>query len=133
MTGEPHPMMIGHWKTLSGFAHQIPDIVYCPTFNLGSFNVTVTTYRHLLPTVSPHTYKHPVMIDPLFICIYVKKDFSAYVPLFCIVTCRQAYLVYIAMEQMVKSCTSSCISAIFNQAIHFSALERILSVNFNCS
>ena len=48
-----------------------------PTFNLGDFNVTVTTYRHLLlePYGSP-SGKPPVMLDPMF--IHVRKDFAAY-------------------------------------------------------
>ena len=36
-----------------------------PTFNLGDFDVTVTTYRHLLLTNSRG--KHPVMMGPIFI------------------------------------------------------------------
>ena len=47
-----------------------------PTFNLGTFDVTVTTYCHLLHTVQQNTIKHPLCIGPLF--VHVKKDFSAY-------------------------------------------------------
>lgn len=48
-----------------------------PTFSLGDFDVTVTTYRHLLlrPQGSM-TGKSPVMIGPLF--IHVRKDFATY-------------------------------------------------------
>ena len=48
-----------------------------PTFNLGEFDVTVTTYCHLL--LQHHRElegKPPVMFGPMF--VYVKKDFSTY-------------------------------------------------------
>ena len=48
-----------------------------PTFNLGEFDVTVTTYRHLL--LQHHREpegKPPVMFGPMF--VHVKKDFSTY-------------------------------------------------------
>lgn len=83
VTGAPYPMM------LLAFDWTLDDIVrFCtpesgfsvmgidPTFNLGAFDVTVTTYRHLLLTVQPNACKHPVFIGPLF--VHVKKDFSAY-------------------------------------------------------
>jgi hypothetical protein len=43
---------------------------------LGSFDVTVTTYNHLMLTCEERSSKHPSMIGPLF--IHVKKDFAAY-------------------------------------------------------
>ena len=46
------------------------------TFNLGAFDVTVTTYRHLLLTTKDDVCKHPTLIGPLF--VHVKKDFQAY-------------------------------------------------------
>ena len=83
VTGAPYPMM------LLAFDWTLDDIVrFCtpvsqfsimgidPTFNLGTFDVTVTTYRHLLLTVQQNTIKHPVCIGPLF--VHIKKDFSAY-------------------------------------------------------
>ena len=48
-----------------------------PTFNLGEFDVTVTTYRHLL--LQHHRDpegKSPVMLGPMF--VHVRKDFSTY-------------------------------------------------------
>ena len=45
-----------------------------PTFNLGDFDVTVTTYRHLLLTNSRG--KHPVMMGPIF--IHQQKKFESY-------------------------------------------------------
>lgn len=45
-----------------------------PTFNLGDFNVTVTTYKHLLLINS--SGKHPSMVGPLF--IHEQKKFESY-------------------------------------------------------
>ena len=47
-----------------------------PTFNLGDFDVTVTTYRHLLlePYGSPPG--KPPMVGPMF--IHVQNDFEAH-------------------------------------------------------
>ena len=45
------------------------------TFNLGKFNVTVTTYTNLL-VVDRKTRKHPVMIGPLF--MHQAKTYDAY-------------------------------------------------------
>ena len=83
ITGAPYPMM------LLAFDWTLDDIVrFCtpvsqfsimgidPTFNLGTFDFTVTTYHHLLLTVQQNTIKHPVCIGPLF--VHIKKDFSAY-------------------------------------------------------
>lgn len=47
-----------------------------PTFSLGSFDVTVTTYNHLLLTWGRNSMKHPSFLGPLF--VHVKKDFAAY-------------------------------------------------------
>lgn len=46
-----------------------------PTFSLRNFDVTVSTYNHLM-LPSKTSSKHPTMIGPLF--IHVKKDFAAY-------------------------------------------------------
>ena len=45
------------------------------TFSLGKFDVTVTTYQHLM-LYSRATSKHPVTIGPIF--VHVKKDCTAY-------------------------------------------------------
>ena len=76
----PYPMMV------LAFDWMLDDLVrFCtvpgsfsvlsvdPTFSLGSFDVTVTTYRHLLLKSGE---KHPYMIGPLF--VHLKKDFAAY-------------------------------------------------------
>lgn len=47
-----------------------------PTFSLGDFDVTPTTYRHLLLRVK-RTGKPPVMLGPIM--IHYRKNFSAYV------------------------------------------------------
>jgi len=52
-----------------------------PTFSFGAFNVTVTTYYHLLLTTKDDVCKHPTLIGPLF--VHVKKNFHAY-HFFCI-------------------------------------------------
>ena len=83
VTGAPFPMMV------LAFDWTLDDIVrFCtsttsfsilgvdPTFNLGAFDVTVTTYRHLLLTTKDDAHKHPVLIGPLF--VHVKKDFQTY-------------------------------------------------------
>ena len=84
VTGAPYPMMV------LAFDWVLNDLVrFCasssttlsplgidPTFNLGSFDVTVTTYRHLLLTKQGNISTHPVLFGPLF--IHVKKDFEAY-------------------------------------------------------
>ena len=79
----PYPMMV------LAFDWMLDDIVrFCtvpgnfsvlsvdPTFSLGSFDVTVTTYSHLMLNPKDKKFKHPTMIGPLF--IHVRKDFSAY-------------------------------------------------------
>ena len=45
-----------------------------PTFNLGDFDVTVTTYRHLL--LKNSCGKHPVMMGPIF--VHQWKKFETY-------------------------------------------------------
>ena len=47
-----------------------------PTFSLGAFDVTVTTYQHLLLRCVDAPEKAPTMIGPLF--VHLKKDFEAY-------------------------------------------------------
>lgn len=46
-----------------------------PTFSLGNFDVTVTTYQHLMLS-SQAASKYPDMIGPIL--VHVKKDFTAY-------------------------------------------------------
>ena len=47
------------------------------TFDLGDFDVTVTTYRHLMFELKGSSQpKHPVLLGPLF--VHVHKNFDAY-------------------------------------------------------
>ena len=46
-----------------------------PTFNLGDFSVTVTSFQNLL-LVHQRTNKHPVMIGPML--VHRRKIFSTY-------------------------------------------------------
>ena len=79
----PYPMMV------LAFDWILDDVVrFCtvpgnfsvlsvdPTFSLGSFDVTVTTYGHLMLNPKDKSFSHPTMIGPLF--VHVRKDFSAY-------------------------------------------------------
>ena len=83
VSAAPYPMM------MLAFDWMLDDLVrFCAkkncssilgvdaTFNLGAFDVTVTTYRHLLLTTSVKCVKHPALIGPMF--IHIKKDFAAY-------------------------------------------------------
>ncbi len=47
-----------------------------PTFSLGAFEVTVTTYTHLMLRRKDDASKIPTMIGPLF--VHLKKDFAAF-------------------------------------------------------
>ena len=83
VTGAPYPMMMLAFDwTLNDLARfctsssPVSILGIDPTFNLGSFDVTVTIYRHLLLKMEGHTYKHPTLIGPLF--VHIKKDFEAY-------------------------------------------------------
>ena len=79
----PFPMM------LLAFDYTLDDLVrFCtaptfsvfgvdPTFNVGNFDVTVTTYHHLLLENQQNpSGKSPTMIGLMF--IHVRKDFSTY-------------------------------------------------------
>ena len=78
--GAPEPMTLltFDWtlndleRFCTGERHAI--LTMDPTFNLGAFNITVTTYRHLMLTNS--SGGHPVMTDPLF--IHQCKNFTSY-------------------------------------------------------
>ena len=48
-----------------------------PTFDLGDFDVTVTTYCHLMLELKGSSHpKHPVFLGPLF--VHLRKNFEAY-------------------------------------------------------
>ena len=73
-------------RNKQAFDYSLDDLVrFCtspnsfrvdPTFNLGDFDVTVTTYHHLLLQHRGSAGKSPVMLGPLF--VHVRKDFSTY-------------------------------------------------------
>ena len=80
VTGAPEPMTVlcFDWslndleRFCTGDQHTVLSVD--PTFNLGDFDVTVTTYRHLMLTKS--SGNHPVMMGPLF--IHQCKKFNTY-------------------------------------------------------
>ena len=80
VTGAPEPMTVlcFDWslndieKFCTGDRHTVLSVD--PTFNLGDFDVTVTTYRHLMLTNA--SGNHPVMMGPLF--IHQCKKFNTY-------------------------------------------------------
>ena len=83
VTGAPYPMMVlafdwvlNNLVRFCASSTTLSPLGIDPTFNLGSFDVTVTTYRHLLLTKQGNVSTHPVLFGPLF--IHVKKDFEAY-------------------------------------------------------
>lgn len=74
----PLPMMVLAYDcTLNDLSHfctnqrSFSTLGVGPTFSLGDFNVTVTTYHHLMLS-SKTSSKHPTMIGQLF--IHVKKE-----------------------------------------------------------
>lgn len=54
---------------------QFSIVVIDPTFSLGEFSVTVTTYRHL-QLVNRRTKKHPVLLGPML--VHENKTFQSY-------------------------------------------------------
>ena len=80
VTGAPEPMTVlcFDWSLsdLERFCTSSHHMVLSvdPTFNLGDFDETVTTYRHLMLTNS--SGNHPVMMGPLF--IHQCKKFNTY-------------------------------------------------------
>ena len=80
VTGAPEPMTVlcFDWslndleRFCTGKQHTVLSVD--PTFNLGDFDVTVTTYRHLMLTNMSRN--HPVIMGPLF--IHQCKKFNTY-------------------------------------------------------
>ena len=74
---EPMAVLVSNWilNDLDRFAHHhIVQYFVDPTFSLGDFDVTVTTYRHLM--LHNSSGKHPVMMGPLM--IHKHKKFESY-------------------------------------------------------
>ena len=121
VTGAPFPMM------MLAFDWTLEDLIrFCtsstsfsilridPTFSLGAFDVTVTTYRHLLLSAKNDIHKHPVLIGPLF--VHVKKDFQAYHFFASSLVSKRPELVQLQCfgtdgEAFSQSCTSSLFPA----------------------
>ena len=86
VTGAPDYMIVLSFdRTLDNLIRfctnpKLPSVLtFDPTFNLGRFDVTVTTYQHpLLVFRNPkeHTSQHPNLIGPLL--IHQRKQFSNY-------------------------------------------------------
>ena len=80
VTGAPEAMALlcPDWilNDLDRFCTGLPCTILTldPTFDLGDFNVTVSTYRHLMLTNSAG--KPPVMTGPIF--IHQRKNFNSY-------------------------------------------------------
>jgi len=68
-----------------------------PTFNLRSFDVMVTTYRHLLLTKQGHALVHPVLVHSC------KIGFEAYLFFASSLSANNhSWPNYVVLEQMVK-------------------------------
>ena len=80
VTGAPEAMALlcPDWilNDLDRFCTGLPHTILTldPTFDVGDFNVTVSTYRHLMLTNSAGS--HPVMTGPIF--IHQRKHFNSY-------------------------------------------------------
>ena len=80
VTGAPEAMALlcPDWilNDLDRFCTGLPYTILTldHTFDLGDFNVTISTYRHLMLTNS--TGSHPVMTGPIF--IHQRKHFNSY-------------------------------------------------------
>ena len=86
-----------------------------PTFSLGDFDVTVTTYQHLMFS-SKVSSKHPTMIGPLF--IHVKKDFTAYHFFSSALVGQQPNLNLRAFGTDGEAALANALSASFPKAVH---------------
>ena len=87
-----------------------------PTFSLGDFDVTVTTYHHLMLSSKTNS-KHPTMIGPLF--IHVKKDFTAYHFFSSSLIGQQPNLVNVqAFGTDGEAALANALSASFPKAVH---------------
>ena len=80
VSGAPEPMTVlsFDWSLndLERFctSRQCTVLSVDPTFNLGNFYVTVTTYRHLL--LENSSGNHPVIMGPIF--VHQQKMFETY-------------------------------------------------------
>ena len=131
----PYPMMV------LAFDWMLNDLIrFCtipgnfsvlsvdPTFSLGSFDVTVTTYRHLLLMSGD---KHPSMTGPLF--VHVKKDFATYHFFASSLVAKRQELLYLkCYGSDGEAALVNAFSAVFSNAFHlhcFYTFVAILSTN----
>ena len=121
VTGAPEPM------TVLAFDWTLHDIrrfctgeqhtVLCvdPTFNLGDFSVTVTTYQHLMIVNS--SGRHPVLTGPMF--IHQQKKFSSYHFFASTLVGLEPELCHLCVFGTDgEKALSNAFSAVFNDAIH---------------
>lgn len=122
VTGAPEPMTV---LTFNWSLHDIER--FCtkeqrctvlsvdPTFNLGDFYVTVTTYRHVL--LKNSSGNHPVMMRPIF--VHQQKKFETY-HFFAssLVALKPSLQRIVAFEIDGEKALSSPFSAVFNMAVH---------------
>ena len=86
-----------------------------PTFNLGDFFVTVTTYKH--PMLINSSGKHPSMIGPLF--IHQQKKFESYYFFASSLVSLNPKLRYIgAIGTDGEKALSDAFSVVFNNPLH---------------
>ena len=122
VTGAPEPMTVlaFNWSLndIERFCtkqHQCTTLTVDPTFNLGDFFVTVTTYRHLL--LKNMNGNHPVMMGPIF--VHQQRKFETY-HFFAssLVGLKPSLQNLIAFGTDGEKALSSAFSAVFNKAVH---------------
>ena len=120
VTGAPEPMTVlaYDWslEDIQRFCTQQQCTVLSvdPTFNLGDFDVTVTTYRHLLlKNASGH---HPVMIGPVF--VHQRKRFETYHFFASALTGLKPSLTQLRSFGTDGEKLSNAFGTVFSQAVH---------------
>ena len=121
VTGAPEPMTVlaYDWSldNIQRFCTQPQCIVLTvdPTFNLGDFDVTVTTYRHLLLKNADGC--NPVMLGPVF--VHQRKRFETYHFFASSLTGLKPSLTDIrAFGTDGEKALSSAFQTVFRQAVH---------------
>lgn len=88
-----------------------------PTFSLGEFEVTVTTYQHLMLRRKDDDTKTPTMIGPLF--VHLKKDFEAYHFFASALVSKRPQLVNLqSFGSDGEAALVNAFCTVFNKAIH---------------
>ena len=121
VSGAPEPMTVlaYNWSLddIERFCTKSPCTVLSvdPTFNLGDFDVTVTTYGHLLLINSRG--KHPVMMGPI-LSISGKKFKSYYIFASSLVGLKSALCDLRAFGTDGEKALASAFQTVFQRAIH---------------